>query len=366
MPDFIPGLELSRSFYFEAVKPILDDKFPELKHAAGLIGPGSEVLGFDTEMSSDHSWGPRAILLLREEDQEMRPAIDDALRKNLPESFRSYSTNCGEPDPNDNGTWSLEPAEGDVNHAVQIDTLRRYLIDHLGFDIDGGIDAIDWLTFPEQKLRTLSPSNLFHDEIGVRESLDRFAWYPNDVWLYLLAAGWNRIGQEEHLMGRSGLAGDEVGSAILAARLVRDLMRLCFLMERRYAPYPKWFGTGFAHLNCAEKLIPIFSEVLSSRSWTEREAHLVSAYEIVAGMHDRLGVTDPIGADVGDFFGRPFKVVHLHGKFSEKIAERIGDATLKSLARRGPLGGIDQISDNTDLLSDPAYRVALKGLYLLP
>ena len=272
----------------------------------------------------------------------------------------------------------LADAAGDLRRvavrAVQLRGERRLQFVHShatrddtkNLDIDGGIDAIDWLTFPEQKLRTLSPSNLFHDEIGVRESLDRFAWYPNDVWLYLLAAGWNRIGQEEHLMGRSGLAGDEVGSAILAARLVRDLMRLCFLMERRYAPYPKWFGTGFAHLNCAEKLIPIFSEVLSSRSWTEREAHLVSAYEIVAGMHDRLGVTDPIGADVVDFFGRPFKVVHLHGKFSEKIAERIGDATLKSLARRGPLGGIDQISDNTDLLSDPAYRVALKGLYLLP
>jgi hypothetical protein len=34
---------------------------------------------------------------------------------------------------------------------------------------------------------------------------------------------WNRIGQEEHLMGRAD-RGDEIGSAIIAARLVRDLM----------------------------------------------------------------------------------------------------------------------------------------------
>ena len=66
---------------------------------------------------------------------------------------------------------------------------------------------------------------------------DRFKYYPRDVWLYLMASGWNRIGQEEHLMGRAGLAGDEIGSALIGSRLVRDLMRLCFLMEQQYAPY---------------------------------------------------------------------------------------------------------------------------------
>lgn len=38
-------------------------------------------------------------------------------------------------------------------------------------------------------------------------------------------------------------------------------MRLCFLMEKQYAPYPKWFGTAFAQLDCAERLLPVFEEV---------------------------------------------------------------------------------------------------------
>ena len=61
---FIPGLELAGRFYREAVRPILDDAFPGLAHAAALIGSGSEVLGFDTAMSADHHWGPRAMLFL--------------------------------------------------------------------------------------------------------------------------------------------------------------------------------------------------------------------------------------------------------------------------------------------------------------
>lgn len=124
----------------------------------------------------------------------------------------------------------------------------------MNFDIDQEIELADWLTFPEQKLRTITAGEVFDDHIGVEDVRRRFAWYPNDVWLYLLASGWNRIGQEEHLMGRAGLAGDEIGSALIASRLVRDIMRLCFLMERSYSPYPKWFGTAFRRLACAGEI----------------------------------------------------------------------------------------------------------------
>ena len=55
-PPFIPGLELSARFYREAVRPLLDARFPGLRHAAARLGRGSDVLGFDTEMSMDHDW----------------------------------------------------------------------------------------------------------------------------------------------------------------------------------------------------------------------------------------------------------------------------------------------------------------------
>ncbi len=55
------GIDLSRAFYTEAIQPLLVKHFPTLEYAAGLIGPGSEVLGYDTEMSRDHNWGPRKL-----------------------------------------------------------------------------------------------------------------------------------------------------------------------------------------------------------------------------------------------------------------------------------------------------------------
>nr|MBA2773672.1 hypothetical protein [Nocardioidaceae bacterium] len=66
MTAFVTGLELSRHFYHGLVRPILDARFAGLPHSAALLGRGSEVLGFDDEMSTDHDWKPRVLLFLRE------------------------------------------------------------------------------------------------------------------------------------------------------------------------------------------------------------------------------------------------------------------------------------------------------------
>jgi hypothetical protein len=64
----IKGVELSRRFYGELVDPWLGRAFPSLRHAAALIGYGSELLGFDDAMSQDHNWGPRVLLFVSQAD----------------------------------------------------------------------------------------------------------------------------------------------------------------------------------------------------------------------------------------------------------------------------------------------------------
>src|SRR5947209_6106721 len=90
MTSFIPGLALSRRFYQEAVRPVLDARFPDLRYAAGRIGAGSDVLGFDTEMSTDHDWGPMVELFLRDEDMALAHDLRGMLDRQLPESFAGY------------------------------------------------------------------------------------------------------------------------------------------------------------------------------------------------------------------------------------------------------------------------------------
>ena len=220
MPDFIPGLELSRLFFSEAVKPILDAEFPELRYDAAVIDSGSEVLGFDTEMSRDHHWGPRVSLFVSAEDHpQVAEAINIAMRRRLPYSFRGYSTSYA-PLPHEPHILGFEErSEGEVNHRVSVLVLRETVRDYLGFDLNDQLTPADWLSFPQQKLRTLTHGAVYSSGLGeVAAMRERLGYYPRDVWLYLMAAGWTRISQEEAFVGRTGDVGDELGSRVIAAR----------------------------------------------------------------------------------------------------------------------------------------------------
>lgn len=362
MPDFIPGLHLSEAFYREAVRPILDAHWPRLLHSAALVGSGSEVLGFDTLMSSDHHWGPRVILFLQEDDMtRYQAAIHAVMAQELPFEFRGYSTHFTPPNPDDNGVQLLRSTnERPINHRVECVTIRQFFKDQFDVTPDEPMTAGDWLTIPSQKLLSLTAGAVYHDDLGIKAIREQFRFYPHDVWLYMLAAGWTRIGQEEHFVGRTGYVGDELGSQVIAARLVRDIMRLCFLMEQQYAPYPKWFGSGFARLSCSGQLSPILRNVMLAESWREREQSLSQAYEATAGLHNALGITPPMPTRVSAFWGRPFKVIHGE-PFASAIKAQIRDEQVKSIPV--DIGSIDQYADSTDLVSAVGLRQRLKTLY---
>ena len=364
-PEFIPGLELSRRFYHEAVLPILNYHFPGLLHAAARIGHGSEVLGFDTEMSTDHNWGPSLQLFLRDEDAGKANEIREVLSYNLPHVFHGYSTHFAESEL-EPGAGTVHPSfksEGPVEHMVQATTLRAFIQDDLAYDLDSPLQPADWLTFPSQKLRSLTAGAVYHDGTGDLTALrERLAWYPHDVWLYLLAAGWQRISQEEHLMGRAAYVDDELGSALIGSRLVRDIISLSFLMERQYAPYPKWFGTAFKQLKVAPDLAPSLWRAPLAPTWQAREAALSKAYTQLARAHNALAITPPLPDTTAPFFGRPFNVIFAP-RYVEAILAQITDPAVQQIATTSLIGSIDQFSDSTDLKEDPSLRDKIRNLY---
>lgn len=354
---FIKGLELSELFYKEAVKPILAKRFSGLTYSAALIGLGSEVLSFDTPQSMDHDWGPRLMLFLAEADHEAyHHEINQMLRQELPSDIHGYPTNFGH---HEDGTTVMTATDpGPINHGVVFLTVQCFFKYVLNFDPTGNIRAVDWVSVPEYRLLMLTSGRVFHDGLGQLEPIRvRLRYYPDDVWLYLLAAQWRRIAQEGAFMGRCGQVGDDLGSRLIAARLVHDLMRLCFLMKRRYAPFVKWFGSAFAQLDCASGLVPIFTHVLEANSWEERQTHLTVAYENVAEMHNTLGITEPLVTKVSQFHSRPFLVIH-GDRFVDAIRAVIKSEEVLALPEH--LGSIDQFVDSTDALK---YLDRFRAIY---
>ena len=101
---------------------------------------------------------------------------------------------------------------GAPERRVRTTTVRAFARRQLGWDPADPLSVADWLSFPSQQLLSVTAGPVHHDGVGELTRLrERLAWYPTDLWRYLLAAGWSRLGEEEHLMGRAGHAGDELG-----------------------------------------------------------------------------------------------------------------------------------------------------------
>jgi hypothetical protein len=338
---FIPGLRLAGEFYAEAVRPLLDEEFPGLRYAAALLGPGSEVLGFDTERSTDHDWGPRfQVFLGTDESDRLAAPITEMLTKRLPADFQGYPVAFRVP----------RDAGGGTRHRVRVTGLGASLTGHLGFDPRHGVTLQDWLVTPYQRFAEVTAGAVFHDGPGeLTRARAALSWYPHDVWLYLLSCQWRRIWQEEAFPGRCAEAGDELGSAIVTARLARDLMCLWLLMNRRYPPYNKWLGSAFTQVPGAAGLGASLAAALSSTGWPDRERHLNQACMTVAEEHNRLGLTEPLDTSTRPFFfDRPYRVLGAR-RFAAALTRAITDPAIRQLP---PIGAADQFIDNTDALGD--------------
>ena len=108
-PVFVPDGQVSRAFYVDVVRPLLVGR----AHAAALLGWGSDVLGYDTERSTDHGWGPRLLVLIDDEDRIEELAA--FVHARLPEQFWGWPVRFG---------WD----DVEATHHVRITSTPRWLV----------------------------------------------------------------------------------------------------------------------------------------------------------------------------------------------------------------------------------------------
>jgi len=178
----------------------------------------------------------------------------------------------------------------------------------------------------------------------------------------VLAAAWLRVSQEEAFIGRTGAVGDDLGSALVTARVVRDLVRIAFLVERRWAPYSKWLGTAFAKLPIAELVGPYLNAAVRAGGWREREAALCAAQRELAVVTNRLRLADEVDPEPRRFFDRDIRVL-FGDRFTNALAARVTDPEVRALITRlGSRyhdasamlpGAIDQVVDSVEVLGHP-------------
>lgn len=248
----ISGLELSRCYYETYGKAMLKEQFPEYAErvAAGLVGHGSECLGFDDMWSKDHDFGPGFCLWLTEEDyekvgQKMREAYEA-----LPKAFMGY------------------PARNTSKRGggrVGVLSIPGFYEEFTG---NGA-----WSEMEDEKLAMAVNGAVFDDPLGefsaIREQLQN--GMPFAVWKRRLANAVALTAQAgQYNYGRCKKRNDIVAANLALDEFVREGMRTAYLLNRRYMPYYKWAWRGLENLERLSELKPLFEQVLSSEG--ERES----------------------------------------------------------------------------------------------
>ena len=223
------GIELSREYYKAYGEPMLREKFPEVYSAAavGLVGGGSECLGYDDEVSRDHDFEPSFCIFLRRGD------FDDATLFSLERAYAGLPREF-------EGVKRLDvqPVGGSRRGVIMIED---FLEAKTGLRTPPQCDE-DWFGIPEYALLELTGGELFYDGAGTLSSIRaQMLHYPQDVKLKKLAGHLLLAGQAGQYNYSRCIAHGESGAAQLSAgEFVNSAMAVTFLLAGKYMPYYKW------------------------------------------------------------------------------------------------------------------------------
>ncbi len=250
------GIEIAEKFYEEFGRPMLSEQFPDLltKIAVGLVGSGSECLGFDDEISTDHDFEPGFCIFIPSEDIVDRKTAFQLERaySGLPKEFMGLKRS------------NLSPVGGNRHGVIRID---EFLIGKVGCS-DGRLTSRDWLTIPESYLLEATNGKIFFDGYGefsrIRASLSNM---PEDVRLKRLAGNLITMAQAGQYNYSRCLSHSETGAAQLAVcEFVKGAMAVIFLLNKKYQPYYKWSFRAMRQLDKFSALADTLEFLLMSEN----------------------------------------------------------------------------------------------------
>ncbi len=265
------GLELSRAYFESHGLPMLKEQFSEVMPflSAGLVGSGSEVLGYDDEISEDHDFEPGFCLLLPGEDIiDRRTAflLERAYAK-LPKGFMGYQRSM------------IGPVGGARHGVLRMD---EFFQEKIGSP-DGILSVGQWLSLPEQTLAEVTGGEVFFDGLGeVTKIRERLKYYPEDIRLKKLAGELLIMAQSGQYNYQRCLKHGEKGAAQLAAiEFAKSTMHTVFLLNRVYEPYYKWSFRAMREL----PVLSLEAELLEYLITTDNEEEMAEAkYDVIEGI----------------------------------------------------------------------------------
>lgn len=273
------GLELCRAYYEQFGAKMIRENFSEYEGliAVGLIGDGSECLGYDDEISRDHDFEPGFCMFLPDEslvDSRAEFRLERAYAR-LPREFM--------------GVQRLQAAPvGGSRHGVV--RIRDFLAYRLGFPrLPQSYD--EWLGIPDYSLAQLCGGEVFRDDFGELTSIrSALLLPPEDVRRKKLAGRLVLMAQAgQYNYGRCLRRGDEYAAQLAVIEFCSSAIAAVFLLESRYMPYYKWQFRALRELPNLGCLAPKLGALLTTGNDASlRRGKLRTIYDISNAIIERL------------------------------------------------------------------------------
>ena len=261
----LSGMEIARLYYESYGRSMLEEKYSDYadRIAVGLVGEGSECLGFDDETSWDHDFGPGFCMWLTGDDYEKIGAAlqadYDALPKELP----------GIP-----ARKTMETGSGRVGVFCMDDFFRKYV----GVpDVPERGQQSFWLKVSREALRTVTNGEVFADPLGeFTARRRRFSRYPEAVRLQKLALRLGEMAQTGQYNYPRMVKRDDKGASFMClAGFVEAAVDGAYLLNDIYPPFYKWKFRGMEEFRCLGTLGVLIEELLETQDRPDEAAALI-------------------------------------------------------------------------------------------
>ena len=246
------GLELSRKFYEQFGKPMLENEFGEIEKllAVGLVGSGSECLGYDDQTSQDHDFEAGFCIFLPDEVDERTEFLLERAYSRLPDEFMGFKK------------AKLNPVGGNRHGVLRI---SKFLKSKIGTE-NGQLSEVDFFFIEEQYLLEVTNGELFCDNLGlISEVRKNLEYLPEDVRLKKLAGNlvlMAQSGQYNYL--RCIKRGDTAAAQLSVCEFVNSALKTVYLLNKKYLPYYKWIFRGLKEMPILAELYPDLEYLVSS------------------------------------------------------------------------------------------------------
>lgn len=250
-------IDLSKKYYLEYGKPMIESKFRAYsdKIAVGFLGNGSEMYGFDDEISKDHDFSVGFMMFL---DKETYDLIGFRLLREylkLPKAFMGVELV-------QNGRY--------MNNKYGVYEIEDFYIDKIGTYNKLSLD--DFLTIESNYLAEATNGCVFYDKQGLfTEYRNYLLDFPRDVYL-------QKLGRHLVLAGQSGQYNynrqikreDSCSCSLCLNEFINNVISILYLVNNKYELYYKWKLRGLDNIKSLSEVLVLVKDILNNNYSCEK------------------------------------------------------------------------------------------------